>query len=129
MKAMRLPSGGLREPSIDRTRYRHRVDGTSISIADEPAANRYVARAGSVLVGFVEYRRIGGRIVFLHTKVPPEFEGRGIASTLARHVLDQAREDGTRVTIKCPYLRAFVERHPEYAAASDERPGRHPGPG
>jgi predicted GNAT family acetyltransferase len=104
------------------------MDGTSISISDEPAADRYVARLGSALVGFVEYRRIGGRIVFIHTKVPPEFEGRGIASALARHILDKAREDGTRVTIKCPYLLAFVERHPEYAPAADERPERPPGP-
>ena len=108
------------------------MDATGIAISDEPAANRYAAHLGSELVGFVEYRRIGGRIVFFHTEVLPAFEGRGIASMLARHVLGAARDAGSRVTIKCPYLRDFVERHPEYAPAPDERPerpARSSGPG
>ena len=129
MRTMRRTNGGLREVAAGRKRYRRVVDESSIAVSDEPAANRYVARLGAEIVGFVEYRRIGGRIVFLHTKVPPAFEGQGIASLLARHVLDAARNEGIRASIKCPYLRAFVERHPEYDPSAGEPPLRPPAAG
>ena len=91
------------------------MDATDLLISDVPEANRFEARRGGELVGFVDYRWVGGRRVLIHTEVPPAFEGQGIGSALARHVLDFAREHQERISIKCPYLHTFIERHPEYA--------------
>jgi predicted GNAT family acetyltransferase len=91
------------------------MDATDLRISDLPEANRFEARRDGELVGFVDYRWVGRRRVLLHTEVPPAFEGQGIASALARHVLDLAREQEERISIKCPYLRTFIDRHPEYA--------------
>jgi predicted GNAT family acetyltransferase len=44
-----------------------------------------------------------------------ELEGRGIGSTLIRGVLDIARAGGLKVKPLCPFAKAYVERHPEYA--------------
>ena len=53
-------------------------------------------------------------IIFTHTVVPNALKGQGIASTMARHVLDYARENNLNVIPQCPFVRAYIERHPEY---------------
>ena len=60
------------------------------------------------------YQREGGRIVFTHTHVPKAIEGRGVASKLIRAALDAARDEGLTVVAQCPFVAAFIERHPEY---------------
>lgn len=84
-------------------------------VVDVPDARRYEARVGGAVAGFAEYRRSSGRITFIHTVVAPEFEGRGVGSRLARVALDAARAEGLRVTPRCPFFRAYIDRHPEYA--------------
>lgn len=93
----------------------------AITIADVPEARRYEARIGDQLVGWVEYGRVGNRLVALHTEVPPEFGGRGIASALVRHVLAAARAAGNTVTPRCPFFAAHFKRHPEDADLLSDR--------
>ena len=83
-------------------------------VADNPEHSRYEAFIGDRLAGFSEYRQRPGRIAFTHTIVEPEFEGRGIGSKLVREELDDARRRGLRVTPYCPFVRAYIRRHPEY---------------
>lgn len=111
------------------TRYRSSVDPQRVTIVDHPDRLRYEARDGAELAGFVDYRRIGGRLVLVHTEVLPAFEGRGVGSALARSILDEARAMGVRVTVKCPFIRTWVERHPEYASTTTPTPGRANLPG
>ncbi|MDT8438068.1 MAG: GNAT family N-acetyltransferase [Wenzhouxiangellaceae bacterium] len=47
--------------------------------------------------------------------VPGPVEGRGIAGELTRHALDHAREQNWRVAARCPYVAAWIQRHPDYA--------------
>jgi predicted GNAT family acetyltransferase len=84
-----------------------------IEIVNNEAAHRYEARVDGVLA-LVQYRRQGERIVFLHTEVPEVLEGRGIGSALARHVLDDAREQGLTVVPRCPFIAEYIRRHPDY---------------
>lgn len=84
-------------------------------IEDRPDERRYVALLGEQVAGWVDYGRVGGRLVALHTEVPPAFGGRGIASMLVRRVLDDARAAGVKVTPRCPLFAAHFERHPEDA--------------
>jgi predicted GNAT family acetyltransferase len=95
-------------------------------ITDRPDRERFEAHLGSRLAGFVEYQRRGSRLVLVHTEVLEEFGGRGVGNALARSILDGIVAAGTRVTIKCPFLRAYVERHPEYAAVVTPMPGEQP---
>jgi hypothetical protein len=88
---------------------------TTPTIADRPEAGRYEARIGKALAGFLEYRVLPRRIVLIHTEVLPEFEGRGVGGRLARHALDDARARGLGVTPACPFVAAYLERHPEDA--------------
>lgn len=83
-------------------------------VRDNADANRYEAWLGGSVVAFSEYRRIGDRLVFFHTETAEASEGRGIASRLVRAALDDVRSRGLRITSKCPYVSAWLERHPAY---------------
>ncbi len=65
-------------------------------------------------IAYVLYRRKPGIITLIHTEVPETLAGRGIGSRLARHVLDSARGDGLKVVPLCPFIAAFMNKHPEY---------------
>ncbi len=60
------------------------------------------------------YRCENGRIIFTSTQTPPAVEGRGIGSALARAGLDYASEQSLTVVPQCPFVHAYIERHPEY---------------
>ena len=102
-----------------------------LEITDVPDARRYEARQDGALVGWVDYGRVGKRLVALHTEVPPEYGGRGIGKALVRRVLDDARAGGMKVTPRCPLFASHFERHPEdgdllahpLPPASDRRAG------
>jgi len=69
-------------------------------------------------VAFSNYRRSDGLLTILHTEVPKELEGRGIGSKLVRGVLDIARAQDLKVRAVCPFVKAYLDRHPEYADLS-----------
>jgi predicted GNAT family acetyltransferase len=66
----------------------------------------------------LEYVRRGDRMYLVHTEVPEELEGRGYGTALARAALEHARREQLRVVPRCPFVRSFMERHPEYAELS-----------
>jgi len=59
------------------------------------------------------YQLEGDTIVFTHTEVPPAIEGRGVGSKLIQAALDSARDRGLKVVPQCPFVRAYMEKHPE----------------
>jgi uncharacterized protein len=60
------------------------------------------------------YRPSPGLITFTHTEVPPELGGRGVGSTLVKGALDMARAQGLKVASRCPFVSAYLGKHPEY---------------
>lgn len=62
---------------------------------------------------FAEYRLKPGVIILPHTVVPPSFEGKGIAGALARYAFGYARSEGLMVIPTCPFMSAWVKKHPE----------------
>lgn len=86
----------------------------TLPIRDNPEAMRFEVEVEGRLA-FAEYRLPQGSILFSHTEVPPELEGRGIGSALVRFALGEARERGLKVIPVCPFFVAFLTRHPEEA--------------
>jgi hypothetical protein len=91
-----------------------------LAIVDAPAARRYEARIGDELAGWVDYGRVGKRLVAVHTEVLPAFGGRGIGTALVRHVIADAHAEGFTITPRCPLFRAYFARHPEDAIVNSE---------
>jgi uncharacterized protein len=85
-------------------------------ISDEPAASRYEARLDGEVAGFLEYVLKRERLALIHTEVAPEYNGRGVGAALARFALADARRRGLRVIASCPFVRAYLERHPDEGA-------------
>lgn len=83
------------------------------NVRHDTAARRFSAEVdGGIAVA--AYERTDGRMALTHTSVPPAAEGQGVASALARAALAFAREEGLRVEAQCPFMSAFIRRHPEY---------------
>ena len=88
-----------------------------VEVARNDEQSRYEARVGGRVAGVAEFVLTEHAITFVHTEVDPAFEGQGVGSALARGALDDALNRGDRrVKVVCPFLRAWVERHPDYAA-------------
>lgn len=87
----------------------------NVTVQDNPDKSRYEALIESgVVAGFAEYEKRGGLLVFTHTEVDDAFEGQGVGSALARGALDQARGTGLPVRPLCPFVKEYIDRHPEY---------------
>jgi uncharacterized protein len=84
-------------------------------VVDEPAASRFKIEVdGSV--GQLIYSEEGDALVLVHTEVPDEIGGRGIAGLLVRAALERAVDDDLVVVPRCPYARRWLEQHPDEAA-------------
>jgi len=90
---------------------------------NDPSAAPLVVRRDAVsrfevelegLVSVIDYRVEGQRLLLPSVRVPPALEGRGIAAALTRAALDWAREQSMTVVPICPYVVAWLKRHPEY---------------
>ncbi len=63
---------------------------------------------------FIEYRWHQGDLALMHTFVPEGFEGKGIAGSLTKFVLEYARDKALKIIVYCPYISAYLKKHPEY---------------
>jgi hypothetical protein len=77
------------------------------------AASRFEATVDGWLC-VADYRIEDGRLVLPSVRVPPAVEGRGIASALTRAALDWAKEQDMEVVPLCPYVQAWLRRHPDH---------------
>ena len=82
-------------------------------VVDVPDRDRYEIHLDDRLAGFALYVRRGGRTFFVHTEIDPKFEGKGLGSKLAAGALAAERAAGTKVVPLCPFVRSYIDRHPE----------------
>jgi predicted GNAT family acetyltransferase len=80
---------------------------------DDPEAGRLEILVGGRRAGYAAYRRRPGAIAFTHTEIEPEFEGKGLGGKLIREALSRARAEGMSVLPFCPFVREYIERHPD----------------
>ena len=83
-----------------------------VEVTDNAEAGRFEVNLDGE-TAFAEYRLDPGTITLPHTVVPDAFEGRGIASALARHAFGYARDRGLKVIPTCPFMAGWVKKHPE----------------
>jgi predicted GNAT family acetyltransferase len=65
-------------------------------------------------VCIIDYRCEGNAVYLTHVGVPPPVENRGIAGSLTQAALEWARDEDLQVVPICPYVVAWIRRHPEY---------------
>jgi predicted GNAT family acetyltransferase len=91
------------------------TEAQDVRVADNPGKSRYEVFLDGTLAGFTDYRlRPDNRIIAVHSEVFPEFEHHGLASELAREMLDDIRARDLRVMPRCPFVKKYIEEHPDY---------------
>lgn len=85
-----------------------------MEIVDNPAEQRYEIRVDGELAGFTQYRQRPSGLAFIHTEIDDRFEGQGLGGKLISFALDDARSRGLAVLPFCPFVKGYIERHPEY---------------
>jgi predicted GNAT family acetyltransferase len=85
------------------------------TVRNDPEDNRYEIREGDQLLGISAYQRRGNTLVFTHTEVDSDSGHSGLGSTLVRAALDDVRRQGEKVVPLCPFVRGWIDRHPDYA--------------
>jgi uncharacterized protein len=91
------------------------------AVRDNPARQRYELDTPGGLA-FVNYRRAGSVVTMLHAEVPAAVRGRGVGSRLARGALDLVRAQGETVIPRCPFVVAYIHRHPDVQDLLAEAP-------
>lgn len=87
---------------------------SELTIADHPDRNRFEAHISGEPAGHLDYTKFDEIIEFPHTEVDPGFAGRGIGSALVRTALDAARAANLGVLPSCPFVRDWIDAHPDY---------------
>ena len=89
------------------------MPGMEPRVVDNPADNRYELWLDDRLAGELRYTRAGERLVLVHTEVDPEYKGKGLADALVKGALDDLKERGIEYIPVCPFVRAYLRRHPQ----------------
>ena len=82
-------------------------------VKDVPANHRFEATIEGY-TAFIDYDLKPGIITVLHTEVPTELEGRGIAGAMTKFALEHIAENNLQLVPLCPYMQAYLKKHPEY---------------
>jgi predicted GNAT family acetyltransferase len=87
----------------------------NIAVQDNPGESRYELLLDGQVVGEIVYRLAPDALVLLHTEVLPSHENKGFGARLVAGALDDIRARGLHVVPVCPFVRAYIRRHPDYA--------------
>ena len=88
---------------------------TAPRVTDNPQASRYELWLGTTGAGLIEYRSEPGVVFLIHTQVDPAFAGRRLGERLVAGALADLRARGLKLVPLCPFIRAYLRRHPDQA--------------
>jgi predicted GNAT family acetyltransferase len=86
-----------------------------VRVVDNPADERYELWVGDEPAGQIVYRLRENAVALIHTEVADAFEGHGLGGKLVSGALADIRERGLRLIPICPFVRSYLERHPDQA--------------
>lgn len=90
------------------------IDGADLPVTLDADRGRIEIDVNGA-VGYVSTRLRDGVLAVLHTETPASLRGKGVGNALARAALDHARSTGLTIEPFCPFVAAYIQRHPEYA--------------
>jgi predicted GNAT family acetyltransferase len=82
-------------------------------VVDNPEKQRYEVWLDDRLGGEIRYGRKDGKLVLVHTEIDRSLEGQGLGNVLVQGALDDLRERGIEYTVICPFVAAYLRRHPQ----------------
>lgn len=90
-----------------------------LAVTESAENTRFEGRVHGQLVGLIDYIPLPGKVIATHTEVAEEHEGKGYGSQLVRGMVDHLRADGRLLQPLCPYVSAWLRRHPDQSDIVD----------
>lgn len=91
----------------------NKPDLSLIDVVDNKIFSQYEMRIDGHLAK-IEYSNKSGKIFLIHTEIPEELAGKGIASYLAKEVFKLIEEEGMTIVPMCKFIKTYIRKHPEY---------------
>ena len=83
-------------------------------VTDNEQQKRYELRLDERVAGWIDYFRTDGVVAMTHAEVRGDLRNQGLGERMVRDALDDVRERELQVRPLCPFVAAYVRRHPEY---------------
>lgn len=84
------------------------------AIKNNEASQRFEVLLDDGEYAFIDYRWYKKDLALMHTVVPEDKQNMGIASQLAKYALEYAKAKKLKIMVYCPYVAAYLKKHPEY---------------
>jgi predicted GNAT family acetyltransferase len=81
------------------------------SVADNRTRNRFELSVNGD-TAYLLYERTDDALTLIHTEVPPALRGHHVGEALVEAALEAARAAGLRVIALCPFVKAYMRKHP-----------------
>lgn len=63
---------------------------------------------------FIDYKQKGNKVYLIHTEVPAELKGKGVAEAIVEKTFIYMEERGLKLIPLCVYVGMYLKRHPEW---------------
>ncbi len=83
-------------------------------VRHNPEKSRYEIFVDDERVGLMTYRVDGDLVTTPHTEIDDAYGGRGLGQQLVKSALDEIRDAGRYVQPLCPFVKAYIDKHPDY---------------
>ena len=89
-------------------------------VKDEAKKRFYIEVDGHLAFINYDYAEGEHQIALIHTEAEPELQGTGAAAAVVEKTLQYIKENGKKLLPFCPYIFAYIKKHPEWKAIVDE---------
>ena len=96
------------------------MENDPITVRNDPQRHRYELLDGDTVIGGAHWMPHEGpegpQRIFHHTVVDDAYTEQGLASRLVRSAVDDTAEAGESVVPVCPFVKSWLEKHPDHRA-------------
>lgn len=90
----------------------------NLEVVKNDATNRFELTVDG-FIAFIDFKQVDQLIKLIHTEVPEELGGRGVAAALVEKMLVYLETNNFTLYPYCPYVYSFIKKHPEWKRVVD----------